>query len=370
MLKLENSISNYIYLENKRYSFFGGNNYLGLANHPSLIRSAINSIQKYGINFSASRQTTGTSILHLELEKLLSEFKNKKDSVVYASGYLGNRILLDALKNQYSAVFLDELSHPSIIDGIPSGIPKVIYYNHCDPLHLEILLKKNRKFRPLIITDGVFSLTGEIAPLSKIYPVAERYNALLIVDDAHATGVLGENGRGTPEFFHLDDAANIYQSETLSKALGAYGGFISAGEEIVSTIREKSNIYLASTSLPPPIVSAACSALMIIRQQPGLRTALFENIKDLKEGVKRLNFHSSPDYTPIIPLMFTSQKNAKNISDFLKENYIIVPYITYPLKMNKFIVRITVSAIHTKAQIEELLVVLKQWRKKNGSNKD
>ena len=370
MLISDSSISNYISINNKRYSFFGGNNYLGLANHPSLIKNAINSIKKYGINFSASRQTTGTSELHLELEKLLSIFKNKKDSVVFASGYMGNRILLQALKGQYSAVFLDESAHPSIHDGIPSDISNVFSYNHCDSEHLEILLKKNKKFRPLILTDGVFALTGEIAPLDKIYPLAEKYNAILITDDAHATGILGENGRGTPEFFHLDEAANIYQSETLSKALGAYGGFISAGYEIINTIREKSTVYLASTSLPPTIVSAACSSIKIIRQQPELRIILIENLKKIMEGVRRLNFQTYSDCTPIIPLLFNSQKNAINIFEFLKENNIIVPYITYPLKMNKFIVRITVSAIHTKEQIEELLVVLRKWRKSHGSDKD
>lgn len=370
MLISDSGISNYISLNNKKYSFFGGNNYLGLANHPSLKNDAINSIKKYGVNFSASRQTTGTSELHLELEKLLSEFKNKNDSVVFASGYLGNRILLNALKGQYSAVFMDELSHPSIQDGIPRDISNLFYYNHCDSGHLEILLKKNKKFKPIILTDGVFALTGEIAPLDKIFPLAEKYNAVLITDDAHATGVLGENGRGTPEFFHLEQAANIYQSETLSKAIGAYGGFISGDDDIISTIRKTSNVYLASTSLPPPIVSAACSSIKIIMQQPEIRMSLMENLKIIKEGVKNLNFLTYSDCTPIIPLLFNSQENAKGLFEFLKENKIIAPYITYPVKMKKFILRITVSAVHTKEQIEELLVVLKNWRKRHGIDKD
>jgi 7-keto-8-aminopelargonate synthetase-like enzyme len=370
MVISDSNISNYINLDNKKYSFFGGNNYLGLASHHSLIKAAVSSIERYGMNFSASRQTTGTSELHLELEKLLSEFKNKSASVVFASGYLGNKILLQALKGHYSAIFVDESAHPSILDGIPADIQNVFYYNHCDPGHLGILLKKNKKFRPLIITDGVFALTGEIAPLDKIYPLAEKYNALIITDDAHATGILGKNGRGTPEFFNLDETTNIYQSETMSKALGAYGGFISSGDEIINTIREKSNIYLASTSLPPPIVSAACASTKIIRQQPELRVMLGENQKIIREGVKMLNFKTYPGCTPIIPLLFNSQQNAKGLFEFLKENNIIVPYITYPVKMRKFILRITVSSVHTKGQIEELLAALKNWRLRHEIEKD
>jgi 7-keto-8-aminopelargonate synthetase-like enzyme len=370
MLVSNSSVSNYIYVDNKRYSFFGGNNYLGLANHPLLKKAAISSIKKYGLNFAAARQTTGTSEIHTELEKLLAGFKHKDDSVVFASGYMGNRILLSALKGQYSAVYMDEYSHSSIRDGIPSDISKVFCYNHCDTVHLESLLKKNKKQRPLIITDGIFSLTGEIAPLDKIHSLAELHDAIIVIDDAHATGVLGKNGRGTPEYFKLEAASDIYQSETMSKALGAYGGFISAGEEIINAIRGKSSIYLASTSLPPPIVSAASASIRIIRDQPELRIMLHENLKKIIEGVKNLNFHTSSERTPIIPLPFNSRQNAEKLFEFLKINGIIVPFITYPGNINSFILRITVSSLHTTDQIEDLLTLLEKWRKKHGSDKD
>lgn len=366
MFILKSSIGNYIRLNNKKYSYFAGNNYLGLANHPALKNEAISSIKKYGIGFSASRGTTGTSELHLELEKLLSEFKNKSGSVVFASGYMGNRILLHTLRDQYSAVFIDESAHPSIPDGIPSDIPNVYFYDHFNTEHLVILLKKHNKQRPLIITDGVFALTGEIAPLDKIHPVAKKYSAILIVDDAHATGILGKNGRGTPEHFQLDGAENIYQSETMSKALGAYGGFISATKEIIKKIREKSSVYIGSTSLPPPIVSAGCSSIKILKQHPELRSRLFENASYIRKEIKKMNFLTTPDNTPIIPVFFNSQENAIRLSEYLKENNIIVPYIKYPVKMDKFLVRLTVSAIHTKDQIENLLELLKKWRDKHG----
>ena len=370
MVVLKSSVSNYVTLDNQTYSYFGGNNYLGLANHPLVIRDVISAVEKYGVNFSASRQTTGTSELHLELEELLSDFHKKPASIVFASGYSGNRILLHALRDRYSALFYDELSHPSIIDGFPSDLINTFKYNHCSADHLEILLKENMKFSPLIITDGVFALTGELAPLDKIASLADKYNATIIVDEAHATGVLGKNGRGTVEYFHLDNSPNIYQSGTMSKALGAYGGFISAGEDIIGSIRAKSSPYLASTALPPPVVSAAISAIKIIQQHPELRQSLFENSRRIRDGIKKIGFAVNSKDTPIIPLSFDSEKEATDLSLFLKENNIIIPYVKYPIKIDKFIVRITASSIHTKEQIEELLAVIKTWRNKHEINQN
>jgi 7-keto-8-aminopelargonate synthetase-like enzyme len=370
MVILKSGVSNWVNLDNRTYSYFAGNNYLGLANHPKVKRNAINAIEKYGVNFSASRQTTGTSELHLELEQLLSEFNNKEASVVFASGFMGNRILLHALRDQYSAIFLDELSHPSILDGIPADVSNLYKYGHCNTEHLESQLKINKGFSPLIVTDGVFPLTGEIAPLDKITRLAEKYNAIVIVDEAHATGILGKNGRGTVEYFGLDGVTNVYQSGTMSKALGAYGGFISANYEIIDSIRENSSLYCASTALPPPIAAAGLSAITIIRQEPELRLKLIENANQIRAGIKNLNFHTTSDSTPIIPVFLSSEQIAQDLSAYLKENNIIVPYVKYPLKMDKFIVRITASAIHTTDQIAELLSVLKKWRDKHGSNKD
>ncbi len=366
MFTLKSAIGNYIIINDKKYSYFAGNNYLGLANHPQLKKEAISAIKKYGVNFSASRETTGTSELHLQLERLLSEFKNKEDSVVFASGYMGNKILLNTLKDRYSAVFTDESAHPSILDGIPSNISNVFFYNHCNAEHLETLLKKNNKYKPLIITDGIFALTGEIAPLNKIYPLAKKHGAVLIVDDAHATGVLGEKGRGTCEHFRLDRTGDIFQSETMSKALGSYGGFISASKEFINKIRENSSVYIGSTSLPPPVTAAGCASLKILKKHPKLRVSLIENAEYIRNRIIKMDFNTTCDNTPIIPIFLNSQQSAQGLSDFLKENKIIVPHVKYPVKMDKFIVRITVTSIHTKDQIEKLLDLLKKWRDKNG----
>ena len=362
MNTLGSSEGNFVTIKNHRYSYFAGNNYFGLANHPTIIQEATLALKKYGINIAASRQTTGTSDIHLKLEKLLAEFKGSEDAIIFATGYLGNSLLLQALKQEYSTVIMDSMAHPSILDGIPKEVANVQFYNHCDVNHLEFLLKKSKHHKPLIISDGVFALTGEISPLDQIYLLAQKYNALLITDDAHATGILGDNGRGTPEHFGLNNAPGLYQSETMSKALGVYGGFISSNKDIIQNIRSKSRFYGASTALPPPIVAAGYASIRFLQQHPELRGKLFENIRLTKDGIRELGFSVSKPLTPIIPLSFDSLEMAQNLSRFLEGNDIVAPCIDYPVKLDKFIVRITVSASHTDEQIENLLLVLKKWR--------
>ncbi len=364
MLIMESFSGNTIHSEGHQYSYFAGNNYLGLANHPDLVKAANEGIRNFGLNFAASRQTTGTSTIHLELEKILADFKQQEDAIVYASGYLGNKILLQALKGEYDAIFADSSAHASIIDGFPSDISKIYFYEHRNATDLELLINKHKSIRPLVITDGIFALTGEIAPLDEIYPVAEKYNGLLVVDDAHATGVLGENGKGTPEYFHLEHAPGIFQTETMSKAVGVYGGFISANHDVIKTIRENSHVYGASTALPPPMVAAACAALRIITNEPERREKMLLNALKIREGVKNLGYNTTESCAPIIPILFNDQKDATGLSDFLKSKGIIAPFVTYPVKTVQYIVRITVSAIHTEQQINELLNALEDREKR------
>lgn len=364
---MNGEIGNYIEVSNKKYSFFAGNNYLGLAGHPSIKMAAKTSIDQYGLNFAAARHTTGTSDIHLELEKELSEFKDEEDSVVFASGYMGNGILLQVLKERYTTVFMDESSHPSILDGIPRDIRNIHLYRHGDMQHLEDLLIKHRNHPALVITEGVCSLTGEVNPIDEIYALATKYKFILIVDDAHATGVLGESGKGTPEYFNLLHAPDMYQTETLSKALGVYGGFISSSQEIINLIRERSTTCLGSTSLPPPLVSAACASVRMVRQQPQLRPVLYEKAGTIRRGVTGSGYHTNHAPTPIIPLFFGSIDQARSLSLYLEKNGIIAPCISYPVKMDQFIVRITVSVNHTPDQIEELLETLKKWKLPHGT---
>jgi 7-keto-8-aminopelargonate synthetase-like enzyme len=366
VITLNGEPGHYIQIAGKTYSIFSGNNYLGLSGHPEVRKAAREAIDRYGLNVAAARHTTGTTAIHLKLEKELSDFKKREDSVVFASGYMGNGILLNALRDRYDTIFVDEAGHPSILDGVPREITKVKSYKHCDVRDLEDLLKKNKNSRPLIITDGIFPLTGEISPLDEIYPVAEKYGAIIVTDDAHATGVLGECGIGTPEHFHLQDVPDIYQSDTLSKALGVYGGFISAGRDLIQGIRESSRTYLASTALPPPLASAACTSVRLIRQSPGLRTALSRNAAEIRKGITELGLQTSGSPTPIIPVYFDSLEKARQLSEYLKENGMIVPCVQYPVDMGKFITRIAVSTSHTGDQIQELIFLLKKWSSKHG----
>ncbi len=309
---LSSGVGNYVMSEGRKYSYFAGNNYLGMANHPEVKAAAISAIEKYGVNFSASRRTTGTADLHLELEKKLAAFKGTEDAVVFASGYMGNKILLEVLKERYSAVYIDEMAHPSIKESIPKDILNVKYYDHCDAGHLETLLHQHHEPNPLVITDGIFALTGEIAPLDKIFQLVEEYNGILIADDAHSTAILGKNGKGTPDHFNLTDYENIYQTETMSKALGGYGGFIGGSVELTDLIRGKSTIYQASTALPPPVVAAGSAALRLIMENPEMRIKLLETAGELRQRIYELGFHTKPDNTPIIPLMLSEPDRSKD----------------------------------------------------------
>ena len=363
---LDSEVSNYIHIAGKRYSNFSGNDYLGLSSHPLVKKAAADAIEAFGLNTSASRQTTGTTKAHLELERELADFKEKEDAVVFASGYMGNQMLLRALGNSYDAVFVDEFAHPSILDGIPVFLRQIHAYKHCDPTNLEDLLEKHKDKKPLVVSDGIFPLTGAVAPLGDMYLLVKKYGATLVVDDAHATGVLGEKGTGTPEFFRLHREEDIYQTDTMSKAFGVYGGYISAGRRIINRVRKESTIYQASTALPPPLVAAAYASTRILRQTPGLRQTLLRNARDLRTKLLELDFQTTQGPAPIIPIFFSSPEKARSLSEYLKDHGIIVPFISYPVNMDRFIARITVTANHTADQIAEFLMYLKQWRSAHG----
>ncbi|MRR20336.1 pyridoxal phosphate-dependent aminotransferase family protein [bacterium] len=368
MILLGSGVGNYILSNGKKYSYFAGNNYLGLASHPDIKAAVIRAVEKYGVNFSASRHTTGTADIHLELEGALASFKGKEDAVVFASGYQGNSILLEILKGSYSTIFIDQAAHASIIAAIPSDVVKVMYYDHCDADHLDYLLDYNRGSNPLIITDGIFPLTGEIAPLNRIYPVVKKHNGILVVDDAHSTGILGESGKGTPEHFSLPDDDKIHQTETMSKALGGYGGFISGSRSLTEMIRERSATYQASTALPPPIAAAGIASLAILKATPGLRMELLDKAWRLREEVIAMDFRTTHDRTPIIPVILDSAEKARRLSLFLEENGVIAPFMNYPVRKEMHQIRIAVSVSHTSDQIGQLLGLLKKWSDKNGSN--
>ncbi|MFZ2286476.1 MAG: pyridoxal phosphate-dependent aminotransferase family protein [Bacteroidales bacterium] len=367
MIVLNSEVGNYVISNGKRYSYFAGNNYLGLAGHPEIKAAVIRAVEKYGVNFSASRHTTGTADIHLELESSLASFKGKEDAVVFASGYQGNSILLEILKGSYSTIFIDQSAHASIIAAIPADVVKVMYYDHCDAEHLDYLLDYNRGSNPLVVTDGIFPLTGEIVPLDGIYPVVKKHNGIVVVDDAHSTGILGRTGKGTPEHFGLPSDEKIFQTETMSKALGGYGGFICGSKDLTEAIRERSATYQASTALPPPIAAAGIASLAILNANPGLRKELLDKAWRIREEIIAMDFQTTHHRTPIIPVILDAPEKARGLSLFLEENGVIAPLMNYPVRKEMHQIRIAVSVSHTEDQISQLLGLLKKWKDKYES---
>lgn len=362
----ESETGSYVISNGREYSYFGGNNYLGMATHPAVKKAATEAIEKYGVNFSASRCTTGTSDIHLELERQLSLFTGKDDTVIFASGYMGNSILLEVLKEKYSAVFADSHSHSSIRSAIPLG-RSVTWFDHCNTEDLDSHLSSAKPDRPLIITDGIFALTGEIAPLDMIFSVVKKYKGILVVDDAHATGVLGITGKGSPEYFNLHDRNDIYQTGTMSKAIGSYGGFIPGSRELINLIRVRSTAWQASTSLPPPLVVSAIASLKLISGDQGMRKRLIDNAISLKEKIASLGLKTIIAGTPIVPIFMSSQKRTEELSAYLETNRIIVPYMNYPSGQGMNLLRIALTVSHTETQVNELLEYLRKWTNKNGN---
>lgn len=370
MVLLNSEVGNFVISNGRRYSYFAGNNYLGLAGDARIKAAVIKAVEKYGVNFSASRHTTGTADIHLELENALASFKGKEDAVVFASGFQGNSILLEVLKGSYSTVCIDQSAHASILAAIPSNVAGVIFYDHCDADHLDELLENSGSSDALVITDGIFPLTGEIAPLDRIYPVVRKHHGILVVDDAHATGILGDTGKGTTELFGLCGEERIYQTETMSKALGGYGGFISGSRTLTALIRERSATYQASTALPPPIVAAGIASLRILGDNPDLRHQLLEKSWLLRQAIAEMGYRTTACRTPIIPVIFDAPEKARDLSHFLEENGVIVPYMNYPVRKEMHQVRIAVSVSHTEEQVSQLLELLKKWKTKNENSQN
>lgn len=363
---LEEAPGPVIRLKGQDCVYFGGNNYLGLAHHPQVTEAAIHAIRQYGVNVAASRHTTGSTVLHTELEAALSAFKGKDQAVTFASGYLGNGILMQVLRRTYTRVLIDEAAHPSLFGGIPRDVDAVHPFRHGDVLDLEKLLQASAPGTSLMVTDGIYALTGEIAPLDEYHRLAVKYNAHMLVDDAHATGILGAQGRGTPEYFGLDGSLRIYQTETMSKAIGGYGGFIAGSAGLISRIREDSPVYQASTALPPPMAAAGMAGIEWIRQHPEAGHQLIHNALWIKSEIRDMGFQSNAFPTPIIPIGLANKEQAQNLSAFLLENGLWVPFMNYPVHQSGFLLRMALSLLHTGEHIDRLLTALKHWSRKEG----
>ena len=279
------------------------NDYLGLANHPSLVKAASAAMERYGFGSGASRLVSGTSALHRELEERIARFKGTEAALLFNSGYAANTGIIPALANEGDVILSDSLNHASIIDGCRLSRARVLVYRHKDMGHLEDLLRKSRAAaRRLIVTDGVFSMDGDIAPLPDLVLLSGKYDAMLMVDDAHATGVLGKTGRGTAEHFGLEGRVHI-QMGTLGKALGSFGAFAAGDRDVIDLLMNRARSLIYSTALPPRSVPLQWPRLPSSSRNRERRERLWKNRERFVAGLRSIGISAGSSETPIIPLI-------------------------------------------------------------------
>lgn len=331
------------------------NNYLGLANHPAIVQAAHNGLKTHGYGMASVRFICGTQDLHKQLEQAVSDFLGTEDTILYSSCFDANGGLFEVLLDEGDAVISDALNHASLIDGIRLCKAKRFRYAHSDMTDLEARLQEASECRlRLIVTDGVFSMDGDLAKLDRIVELAERYDAAVVVDDSHATGVLGPKGRGTPAHFGVADRIEMVTS-TLGKTLGgATGGFTSGKAEVIELLRQRSRPYLFSNSLPPPIVAGALCALDLVKQGDHLRAALQAHAAYFRGELTALGFRLVPGEHPIIPVLLGDATLATSMADALLKEGVYVVGFSYPVvPPGQARIRTQMSAAHTGTQLQQ-----------------
>lgn len=358
---VESPMASTIKVNGKKMLNFCSNNYLGLANDDRIKKSVIKAIEKYGIGPGAVRTIAGNHRLHNELEKALAKFKRTDDAIVLQSGFTANLAVIPALTQSGDLIFSDELNHASIIDGCRLSKAKVIRYEHNKPSDLE---KKLRDSDPeagkLIVTDGVFSMDGDIAPLADLQKITNKYNALLMVDDAHGEGVLGEHGRGIVDHFDLHGKVDV-EVGTLSKAIGVVGGYVTGNKPIIEWLRQRGRPFLFSSALTIPDTAAALEAVKILQRSDRLVKKLWENTVIFKEGMKLLGYDIGSSQTPIVPVMLGQAKLAQEFSNELFRNGLFATAISYPtVPRGRARIRVMISADHKKQDIDKALTIFEK----------
>jgi 8-amino-7-oxononanoate synthase len=349
-----------VIVNGKEMIMLASNNYLGLANDPRLKEAAIKAIEKYGAGSGGTRILSGTQELHEELEEKLAEFKGTESAVIFSSGFMANFSSISALMGKDDVIINDDKNHASIIDGCRISGAKTRFYRHNNLDKLEGILKSSEDTPgKLVIVDGVFSMDGDIANLPKIYELVKKYNALLMVDDAHATGVIGKDGRGTAEHFNMLGKVDI-ETGTLSKSLGGVGGFVGASKEIITYLKHNARSFIFTTSIPASAVAAVLAALEIIKKEPQLRARLWENVRIMKEGLLELGYTLSKTETPIIPVILNDDSTTFKMAGLLNEAGIFANPVIYPAVSKKEPrIRISLMASHTSRDLEMTLSAFK-----------
>lgn len=365
ILTIESAVGPEIQIEGKKVLNFCSNNYLGLANNPEMKKAAIEAIKKYGIGPAAVRTIAGTTVLHKELEAALAKFKKTEAVITFQSGFSANLAVIPSLVGEGDLIFSDELNHASIIDGCRLSKAEVIRYAHINPADLEEKLKvADPKAKKLVITDGVFSMDGDIAPLDKIYAVTSKYGAMLMVDDAHGEGVLGDSGRGIVDHFKLHGKVDI-EVGTMSKAFGVVGGIVAGKTETIEWLSQRGRPFLFSSAMTIPDVAACIAAVKLLTKSGSLVKQLWKNADYLRAGLKKLGFDTGTSVSPIIPLMLGESKLAQDMSRELFNEGLFAKAIVYPtVAQGKARIRIMNSAGHTKEQLDHALKIFAKVGKK------
>ncbi|MGH7642611.1 MAG: glycine C-acetyltransferase [Candidatus Dormibacteria bacterium] len=355
---LESPQDSEVEIGGERFINLCSNNYLGLNTHPRLIEAAITATQKWGVGSGAVRSIAGTQSLHEELESRLAVFKGTPAALTLQSGFTANMAVLGSVLSAADAVVSDELNHASIIDGIRLTKARRYLYPHRDMDGLEAKLTeavREGARRVLVVTDGVFSMDGDIAPLPEIVALAETHGAAVMVDDAHASGVLGRHGRGSVDHFQLEGRVQI-QVGTLSKAIGVLGGYVAGSQELRDTLIHSGRPLLFSTSHPPAVVAACMAALEVMVEEPDLQLRLWENARYFKAGLERLGFDCGTSETPITPVIVGSAERAVLLSAELRRRGVFATAIGFPtVAKDRGRVRTIVTASHTKDQLDRAL---------------
>lgn len=351
-----------IILNGKKVINLSSNNYLGFANHPRLKKAAIEAVEKYGAGAGAVRTIVGNMSIHEELEKLLAEFKREEAVFVYQSGFNCNAGTIQAITEEGDLIISDELNHASIIDGSRLSKADRKIFKHSDMDDLERVLKENRaKYRNvLIITDGVFSMDGDIAKLPEIVELAEKYEAMTYVDDAHGSGVLGESGRGTVDHFKLHGRVD-FSIGTLSKAIGVVGGYVAGSRTMYEWLNHRARPVLFSTSLPPAAVGAIMEAVRMLMESTEYTDRLWDNARYFKQKLGTLGFNTGHSETPITPVIIGDEAKTMEFSRKLLENGVFVSGIVFPtVPRGTGRVRCMVTAAHTKEQLDRAVEAFKK----------
>lgn len=356
----------WLMVDGKRVLNFCSNNYLGLANHPRMAQAAQEAIARRGVGPAAVRSIAGTMDVHIELERRLAQFKGVEAAISFQSGFAANLAAIAALVGKEDIIFSDELNHASIIDGSRLSGARIVRYAHVDPAGLEQAIQANQGSyrRALIITDGVFSMDGDIAPLDQIYKIAEAYDMMLMVDDAHGEGVVGRGGRGIVDHFHLHGKVDI-EVGTLSKAFGVVGGVVAGKAVVIEWLRQRGRPFLFSSAVTPADAAACLAAVDILEESTELVDRLWENARYFKSKVRALGFDTGLSVTPITPIMLGEAPLAQQFSRELFEEGVFAMPLGFPtVPRGKARIRVMISASHSTDDLDQGLEAFARVGKK------